>query len=190
MNSRLRTFAAKFRGLFARQSDEMDDEIRSHFRLLTDRFLAQGMSPENATAAAHRQFGNAALLQEDRREQQTFRPMETLWRDVRYGARQLRRNPLFATIAILTLALGIGANTAVFTLLDQLVLRLLPVKDPARLVMIWPTGANLGNNEGPRPVSYPMYQDFQLLAEALESVICQYDAAESVTIDGSTERLN
>jgi predicted permease len=190
MNSGLRTFAAKLRGLFAGQKDEMDDEIRSHLRLLTERFIANGSSPKDAAAAARRQFGNAALLEEDRREQQTFRPMENLWRDVRYGARQLRRNPLFATIAVLTLALGIGANTAVFTLLDQLVLRLLPVRDPARLVMIWPAGPNLGNTEGPRPVSYPMYQDFQRKAEALESVICQYDAAESVTIDGSTERLN
>jgi predicted permease len=190
--SRLLIFVARLRGLFARQKEEreLNDEIRMHLRLLTDQFIARGMSPIDAASAARRQFGNTTLLEEDRRDQRSFRLLEALWRDVRYGARQLHRNPLFTTVAVVTLALGVGANTAVFTLLDQLVLRLLPVKDPARLVMIWSTGPNLGNNNGPRPVSYPMYQDFQRNAEAFEDVICQYDAAQSVTIDGSTERAN
>jgi predicted permease len=192
VKSRLPIFVAKLRSLVAKPKEdrELEDEIRSHVRLLTDRFIARGMSPGDAAAAARRQFGNTTLLQEDHGDQRSFRLVETLWRDVRFGARQLRRNPLFTTVAIVTLALGIGANTAVFTLLDQLVLRLLPVKDPARLVMLWPEGLTLGNTEGSRPVSYPMYQDFQRKAEPFESVFCQYDAAQAVTIDGSTERVN
>ena len=159
----LSVLAGKLKGLFGKrnQDREFDDEMGTHLRLLTERYIRQGMTPCDADSAARRQFGNTALLREDRREMQTIRSIETLWRDVRYGARQFRLNPLFTTIAVLSLALGIGANTAVFTLLDQLVLRLLPVQEPGRLVMIWSTGPHFGNSNGQRSASYPMYQDFQ-----------------------------
>jgi predicted permease len=195
MISRLRTLSAKFRHLFAKQESreqqnlEIDDEIRAHLQQLTDRYIAQGMSQREAAAAARRQFGNLGVHHEDRHETQTVNSLENLWRDIRYGARQLRRNPLFTTVAIATLAIGIGANTAVFTLLDQLVLRLLPVKDPSHLVMVWPEGSNFGNNNGNRVVSYPFCQDLRK-SPALESVTCQYNTYESVTIDGNTESLN
>ncbi|HUE43245.1 MAG TPA: ABC transporter permease [Candidatus Sulfotelmatobacter sp.] len=195
MISRLRVLSAKFRHLFAKENSreqhdlEVDEEIRQHLQQLADRYAAQGMSRGDALAAARRQFGNLNLHQEDRRETQSVHFLETLWRDVMYGTRQLRRNPLFTTVAIATLAIGIGANTAVFTLLDQLVLRLLPVKDPSHLVMIWPDGSNFGNNNGQRPVSYPFCNDLRK-SPALESVMCQYNTWEAVTIDGSTESLN
>ena len=115
--------------------------------------------------------------------------MSGLPASLKYAFRAFRRNPLFTTIAVLSLALGIGANTAVFTLLDQLVLRLLPVKDPARLVMIWSTSPHLGNTAGPRAASYPMYQDFQRRAEAFESVFCRFDTPSDITLDGATERV-
>lgn len=138
MIARLNVLIAKLTGLFGKRypDHEFDDEMRAHLRLLTERYIHQGMTPAEADSAARRQFGNAVLLEEDRREMQTIRALEALWRDVRYSARQLRLHPLFTTIAVLSLALGIGANAAVFTLLDQLVLRLLPVHDPERLVMI------------------------------------------------------
>jgi hypothetical protein len=160
--SRLRIFAAKLKGLLGsrKPGSEFDDEIQIHLRLLTERYIRQGMAPDDAAWAARRQFGNVTLLQENQREMQIFPSLESLWRNVRYSARQLRRNPLFTTIAVLSLALGIGANTAVFTLLDQLVLRLPPVREPERLVMIWSTGPNLGGSQGSRTASYPMYQDF------------------------------
>ena len=97
------------------------------------------MTPADAERAARRQFGNATVLQENRREMQTIRWLDALWRDVRYGSRQLRIHPSFTAVALLSLALGIGATTAVFTLLDQLALRLLPVREPQRVVMIWST---------------------------------------------------
>jgi len=168
---------------------EFDDEMREHLRLLTERFVRQGMSPEDAAIAARRQFGNVTKLEEDRHELQTVRWAETLWRDVRFGARQLRRTPLFTITAVLSLALGIGANTAVFTLLDQLVLRLLPVAQPERLVMIWTTGPHFGNNIGPRFASYPMYQDFERKSEAFEAVFCRVEIPASLTADGNTERI-
>ncbi len=109
--------------------------------------------------------------------------------DVRFALRTLRRSPLFTTVAVLSLALGIGANTAIFTLLDQLILRLLPVRDPAQLVMIWSTGPHMGNNRGDRAASYPMYQDFQQRAQAFSYVFCRFRTSLSATFGGRTERV-
>jgi hypothetical protein len=115
--------------------------------------------------------------------------MTTTLADLRLAMRGLRRNPLFATVAILSLALGIGANTAIFTLLDQIVLRKLPVRSPDELVMIYQDASNMGSNAGTRMNSYPMYQDFQQRAEPLAEVICRRLSAASVSVDNSTERV-
>jgi predicted permease len=169
---------------------DFDDEIQVHLNLLTERMIQQGMSPEQAIHAARRQFGNITCLQEKQREMQSFPSLEALWRDLRYGVRQLRLNLLFTTVAVLSLALGIGANTAVFTLLDQLVLRLLPVHDPQQLVMIWPTEPYLGDWSDERTLSYPMYQDFQRKAPAFESVFCRDNASLGVSFGGDTELVS
>src|SRR5204863_8317143 len=91
--------------------------------------------------------------------------------DLRYAIRGLRRSPLFAIVAILSLALGIGANTAIFTLIDQILLRKLPVAAPDQLVMIYQQGNNMGSNMGSRMNSYPLYQDLQQKAEPLSDVL-------------------
>lgn len=109
--------------------------------------------------------------------------------DLRYAVRNLRRNPMFTAVAVLSLALGIGANTAIFTLLDQLLLRLLPVQQPEQLVMIWSTGPHMGNNRGPRAASYPMYQDFQKQAKAFSQVFCRFQTSLSLSFSGRTERV-
>jgi predicted permease len=109
--------------------------------------------------------------------------------DLRLALRGLVRNPLFATVAILSLALGIGANAAIFTLLDQILLRKLPVKDPESLVMLHQQGAHNGSNMGQRMHSYPIYQDFQQRAEPLAEVLCRRLVAASVSIDNQTERV-
>ena len=108
--------------------------------------------------------------------------------DVKYALRALMRTPMLTAVAVLSLALGIGANTAIFTLLDQLLLRLLPVSRPEELVMIWSTGPHLGNNNGSRAASYPMYQDFGQKAEAFDFVFCRYLTPLAVTFGGTTER--
>ena len=109
--------------------------------------------------------------------------------DLRLAFRGLRRNPLFATVAILSLALGIGANTAIFTLLDQIVLRKLPIRSPDELVMLYQRGAHMGSNAGTRMHSYPLYQDFQQKAEPFAEVICRRFVEASISIDNSTERV-
>jgi hypothetical protein len=86
--------------------------------------------------------------------------MTNLWNDVRFALRTLRKSPVFTIVAVLSLALGIGANTAVFTLLDQVLLRLLPVKEPQQLMALKMQGFHYGGNWGMNAISYPMYRDF------------------------------
>jgi predicted permease len=115
--------------------------------------------------------------------------MNTLAADLRLAGRGLRRNPLFATVAILSLALGIGANTAIFTLLDQMLLRKLPVRAPDELVMLYQQGAHMGSNMGTRMHSYPLYQDLQARAEPLAEVVCRRLIPASISVDTQTERV-
>jgi len=96
---------------------------------------------------------------------------------------------LFATVAILSLALGIGANAAIFTLIDQILLRKLPVKSPDQLVMLFQRGSHNGSNMGARMHSYPIYQDYQQKAEPLAEVLCRRLVPASVSIDNQTERI-
>src|SRR5215471_15325655 len=116
--------------------------------------------------------------------------MSRIASDIQFALRNLRKSKLFTFVAVSSLALGIGANTAIFTLVDQLILRLLPVHDPDQLVMIWTTGPHMGSNRGPRMASYPMYQDFQQKAAAFSSVFCQRGTSLSISFDGHTERVN
>jgi predicted permease len=116
--------------------------------------------------------------------------MTSVLSDLRLAVRGLRRSPLFATVAILSLALGIGANTAIFTLLDQLLLRRLPVERPEELVMVYQDAANMGSNMGGRMNSYPLYQDLQQKADPFAEVICRRLFAASVSIDNQTERVD
>jgi predicted permease len=109
--------------------------------------------------------------------------------DLRLAVRGLFRSPLFATVAILSLALGIGANTAIFTLVDQLLLRKLPVKAPDELVMLYQQGPHNGSNLGARMHSYPLYQDFQKRAQPLAEVLCRRLVDASVSIGNRTERV-
>ena len=110
--------------------------------------------------------------------------------DLRLAIRGLRRSPLFAAVAILSLALGIGANTAIFTLIDQILLRKLPVAAPEQLVMLYQRGSNMGSNMGARMHSYPLYEDLQKKAEPLGEVLCRRIVPASVSVDNQTERVD
>jgi len=119
-----------------------------------------------------------------------FMAMSQIFGDLRYAFRALRRSPLFAGVAILSLALGIGANTAIFTLIDQIVLRKLPVRDPDSLVMLYQRGSNMGSNMGTRMHSYPLYQDIQAKAEPFSEVLCRRLISTSLSVDNQTERVD
>jgi len=116
--------------------------------------------------------------------------MSNLLNDLRYALRVLRRSPLFTAVAIGSLALGIGANTAIFTLIDQIVLRELPIKDPKSLVMLYQRGSNMGSNMGARMHSYPIYQDFQQKGSPLAEVLARRLISASVSVDNQTERVD
>ncbi|HKX31387.1 MAG TPA: ABC transporter permease [Blastocatellia bacterium] len=133
-----RVLAARLRRLFdgRKANREFDGEIEAHLRALAERYVGQGMTEEEAAWAARRQFGNITLLKEVNREMRGIRFVETFKQDIRYGFWMLRRNPGFALVAICTLALGIGANTAIFSVVNALVLNPLPYPDPQRLVWV------------------------------------------------------
>jgi predicted permease len=116
--------------------------------------------------------------------------MPRLVSDVQFALRNLRRSPLFTMVAVGSLALGIGANTAIFTLVDQLLLRMLPVKNPSQLALIYSTGPHMGSNRGPRASSYPMYEDFQRRAPVFSYVFCRFATPLSLSFNGHTERVN
>lgn len=122
----------------ARQMDrELDDEIAAHLAEAADEYRRQGLSPEDARRAARRSFGGVVRAREVHREVRTFAWLEELPRDARYALRTLGRNPAFTVTAAATLALAIGASTAMFSVLDAVLLRPLPYASPERLAMLW-----------------------------------------------------
>src|SRR5579859_7344711 len=116
--------------------------------------------------------------------------MGNLPHDLRFAMRSFRKSPVFVAVAILSLALGIGANTAIFTLVDQLLLRLLPVKDPQQLVLLWGRGPHYGSNNGRYRLSYPMYQDFVHNNKVFSGMFARWGNSMSVSANGRTERVD
>jgi len=149
-----------------RSQRDFEDEIRSHLALEADRLIEEGMSPDEAQHAARRRFGNVTRAQERHHRTSRWVWAEQIAQDVRYAARMLRKSPLFSSIAILTVALGIGANTAVFSIVNGVLLSPLPYREPERLVKIWETLPGLSE----ATVSYPDYKDWQERARVFNGV--------------------
>lgn len=185
----LRPFAARLRGLVrGRRDDDFDDEIREHLRLLTDRFVEQGMSREAAAVAAHRQFGNTVLLQEDRWALQTLPSVEALWRDVQYGVRFLRRNIGFTVVCVALFALGIGLSVTIFAIVNGALLQPWPYRGYDRLVTIRGNYPQQGRTDfslwSPREI-----EDLTRDARSLAYVIAGDARDVNLIHDGRPERV-
>ncbi|MBV8867289.1 MAG: permease, partial [Acidobacteriaceae bacterium] len=130
-----------------RREQELERELRSHMELEAAEQQENGLLPEQARYAAQRAFGNTTLKKEEVREVWGERWIEDLTRDTRHAVRHLRKSPGFTAAAVLSLAIGIGANTAIFTIINAVLLKSLPVRDPGSLVVLGPargSGSNVG----------------------------------------------
>ena len=169
---------------------ELEDEMRLHLDLRAADLQRQGLSADEARNAAHRQFGNPTLEMERARTMDIASWMETLLKDFRYALRQFARNPVFTAVAVVSLAIGIGANTAIFSVMNAILLRALPVTDPKSLVMLSnpnATGVNNGLTRGVRPLlTYAEYDQLRDRATSFTG-ICAAESdveKESVRIAG------
>ena len=146
---------------------DLDAELGSALELIADEKMRAGLSPEQARRAATLEFGHRESVTEQVRDVRTGARIETVLQDVRYGVRLLRRDPLFTMIAALSIALGVGANGAVFSLADALLLRPLPVRNPGAVVTL--SGATPNDERG--GISYPNYRDLRDLSQAFDGLL-------------------
>lgn len=156
---RLRELIQRLGGLFNQQDKdrELDDEIESHLQMHNEDNLRLGMTPEEARREALIKLGGIESMKEAYRDQRGLPVLETLWQDVRYGTQQLRKNPGFTAVAVLTLALGIGANTSMFSVLNAILFRSLPYFDSERLVRVY----RASPQSQTWPHSVPNFLDYQ-----------------------------
>ena len=171
-----------------RMLEDLDQDIREHIERETQDNIDRGMSPEDAHYAALRKFGNVARVKEDAREVWSIIWLEQLLQDVRFGLRMLRRSPGFTIVAVLTLALGIGANTAVFTLVKTTLLEPLPVRAANRLVVIWID--NLKNGWSRIGPAGQDYLDWKEQNKCFEDLFLFEHGTGTVTSAGEPEQVS
>ena len=168
-----------------RAERELADELRFHLERQTEINIAAGMSAAEARDRARRDFGGPEQIKEECREARGVHMIENFLQDLRYGLRTLARTPGFAAVSILTLMLGIGANTAIFSVVNAVLLRPLPFPDSDRLVMVWSTNTKSGDTEDVG--SYPDYADWKARSQSFSAMAAF--ASRSVTLAGEQAEL-
>jgi len=178
-----------FKQLFSRRRlyDDLSEEIHEHLEEKIEELVASGMPRKEAAAAARREFGNVTLMEEDSRRVWRWPSIEDFFMDVRYGVRMLRKNPGFTAVAVLTLALGIGANTAVFGVVNAVLLRPLPFKQPSRLMMLFEGIPKLGFPK--MGFSAPDLAVFERAQKSFESIGVYQNKYFNISGDKEPERL-
>ncbi|HKV62011.1 MAG TPA: ABC transporter permease [Candidatus Acidoferrum sp.] len=180
---------ARLRGMFRRNrlDQDLDEELRSHLEMRAADNLASGMPSEQARYDAQKRFGNTTLLKEDTRKVDIIGWLDEAARDFRHALRMLQRSPGFTTVAVLTLALGIGANTAIFSVIDSVLLRPLPYHEPDQLVMVWES-----NSQHPNPhntVSPPNFLDWQSRNTVFSGMAYIFDQRDNLTGNGDPQEV-
>jgi predicted permease len=183
------SWITRIKGLLRRQhlDSELDEELRSHLEMRAADNAAAGMSTDQARYDAQRRFGNTTLLKEDTREIDIIGWLDEAARDFRHALRMLHRSPGFTIVAVLTLALGIGANTAIFSVVNSVLIRPLPYLDPAGLVMVWES-----NSQHPNPhntVSPPNFLDWQSRNSVFSSMAYIFDERDNLTGNGDPQEV-
>src|SRR3989449_6667042 len=170
----------RLRSLIRRRNVEkdLDDELRFHFERLVDRHVANGLAHDEAMRRARLEMGGFDQVKEHR-DARGLRLLDDLGNDLRYAVRQVERSPGFAVLAVLCLGLGIGANTSIFSALNSVLLRPLPVADPGRLVML-----RLGTSAY---FSYPDFQDLQARGRLLSGLTASFPMESDLEVDGVSE---
>ncbi|HKW63263.1 MAG TPA: ABC transporter permease [Candidatus Acidoferrum sp.] len=176
------------RALFRRKSveTELDDELRFHLERQVEKYVLSGLSREEAQRRARVEFGGYEQVKEEYRDARGVSPIETATRDIRYGLRALRSNPGFSIVAILTLALGIGANTAIFSVIDSVLLRPLPYGDPDKLVMLW---ENSPSRNPHNTVSPPDFLDWGQRNAVFSGIAGLFDQRANLTGNGQPQEV-
>jgi len=170
-----------------RREEELDEEVQAHLRMAAHDRAEQGEAGEEARASAAREFGNVDLVKEVTRDVWGFRWLENLLQDLRYGVRQLRKNPGFTPVAVLTLALGIGANTAIFSVVNSVLLQPLPMRAGHRVVVIWVNNPGQGwSRMGPSGLDY---LDWREQSKSFEDLFLFEHGTGTVTGVGEPEQV-
>jgi predicted permease len=179
----------RLRSLFRRNTveAELDDELRFHFEQQVEKCIRCGMTREEARRQARLSVGGIDQVKEECREERGVQHMENLLQDLRYGWRMLVKKPAFTFVAVLTLALGVGANTAIFSIVNAVLLRSLPYRDPGRLVRIFFNEPGVGLRDV--RFSKPELDDLQTRAGVFEDVTPIFEGSENLTGAGQPERV-
>src|SRR4029077_2037762 len=168
--------------------EERARELDTYLQIETEDNIARGMSAEEARYAARRKLGNPTVIREEIYRMNTIASLETIWQDLKYAARVLRKSPGFAFFGVTVLALGIAANTAIFSIADAVLLRPLPYRDPARLVMVWEDGSSYGF---PRDTPAPgNFSDWRARNHVFTDVAAYSSDDLNLTGDGNPEKLS
>ena len=185
----LRRLLMRLSNLLTRRENpaRLREEIDSHIALQTEENIRSGLSPAEAHRQAKLKFGPVESLREDYHSEHSFHFVETLLQDLRYALRMLRKSPGFTAVAVLTLALGIGANTAIFSVINSVLLSNLPVKDPQQLVFLTnpdEQGLEIGFGDGDRDfITYPEFQDLQRNSQVFSGLLAASNFTSSIPVE-------